>query len=662
MEYLSFPPQLIAVMAAIVVFGVVVVVFGSKPQKDQAAASQRLFKKMYEFFSTNFLTQGRVLKITERLASLSIYNRGELQVLATKQFLITTSISLGIIIASIFLFADTVSIIICVTFAVVINTVLIDKQVDKINKKVYTAMRGSISSIRQCYLQLNSVPESIALADIDPLLKKCFDEIYQILTSAEGDLLLLKFYESTPFRSMQTLATICYNVDNSGDEVDAYGQSVFINALTMLSTDVNAELTKLNYMKTKFGVIEYLTLAPIFCMTFIENYFIDTMPGTALIYNGMIGYICRVVTLALCAACYKIVATINSSESVKDDDRTPWSKWLLTKPKFRQFVYDIEPKDKKRRILERKLDKALSKKGPEHMTCERVVISAICLIFGVICLVTIVDMAHDYYANTTDQLSLVADESMDKYSHEEILEMDNQYIDKYCDGGEYTDEEKQSFIKSFMPSLSDLQVQDQQSRIENKYENLQAAYLHWYYLFIIYALALLGWFMPDILLAFRTTIVKTEAEDDFMQLQTLMAIIMNLGIDTLEAIWQLCQNSKIHKYMLLYCYHSYPSNPEVEIARLKNKTPIKDFQRFLGKLDLTISELSLADAYSDLSIERDFMIRMREQSTYATINKKRQLCGPIAMAPFIMMVIGEFLIPIGVLGINEFTKALSSMG
>ena len=63
------------------------------------------------------------------------------------------------------------------------------------------------------------------------------------------------------------------------------------------------------------------------------------------------------------------------------------------------------------------------------------------------------------------------------------------------------------------------------------------------------------WFAPNISLKLRQMLVQTEAEDDFLQLQTLVAILMNTDIDTLDALWQMCQHSRIHKDMLLYCYH-----------------------------------------------------------------------------------------------------------
>lgn len=656
---MAIPIPLIIVMVTIVLFGVFIIIFGSKPKKEQGAAQERLFRKLYETLSTFFLTSGRMQKIVDQLSALSIYNRKEMQQIAVKYFLMSSSVSIILVIAGMILFDDTISVLVCVTFAIMINTIMVDKQVEKVNMKVYQALKHSISSIRQEYLRLGSVPEAVAEADIPALLQRPFDNIYSILTSADGELQLLKFYESSPFRALQTLAGICYNINNSGDDKDEYGQSNFVQALTMLSSDVNSEIERLTMMKQRFGIIEYLTIVPIFCMNFIESYFIDTMPGTALIYNGLLGYLSRTVTLVLCAVCYTIVARINSATSVKEDDRSPWEKKLLEKPEFRQFIYNIEPKNAKRRRLELKLKKALSKKGPEHIYTEKVVIAIIGFAFAVVAMLSIVDMSRDYYLNSTDQLSLVADESMDAYTKEEILALDNEYLNRDYD---WDDEVFKETIKGYMPSLSDMQVLDQMARLRNKEASLETAYFHWYYMLICILICVLCWYIPDVQLNMRTLLVKTEAEDDFLQLQTLMAILMNMNIDTLDALWQMCQHSRIHKDMLLYCYHSYPSNPELELARLKSKTPIIEFQRFLGKLQLTISDLSLAEAYSDLRIERDHMLRIREMSMIATINKKRKICGPISMAPFIMLVIGEFLIPIGYLGIKEFTKALGSMG
>ena len=659
MENMSIPLPLILMIGGILAFGILIVLFGSKPRKEQAAATEKAFRKLYTFLSTFFLTSGKMGKVQEQLNALSIYNISEIQSLTVKYFLMSTGVSSAIIISGFILFKDTVSILVCVTFGIIINTIMVDKQVDKINFRVYVALKAAISSIRQEYLRLGSVPDAIGEADIPVLLQKPFSNIYSILTSADAEIQLLKFYESSPFRALQTLASICYNINNSGDERDAYGQSNFVQALTMLGSDVNTEIERLTMMKTRFGVIEYLAIVPIFCMNAIESFFKSSMPGSTLIYNGFIGYASRTITLILCAVCYKIITGINSPNSVKSDDRSPWSRKLLENWKIRQIVYNIEPKNAKKRRLERKLKNALSKKGVEHVTIERMAFSVAGFIFAVVTMLSIVSMSRDFYMNSTDQLSLVADESMDAYSKEEILKLDYSYLNR---DHEWSTEEMNTAIKGTMPSLSDLQIQDQVARLKNKESNLNTAFFHWYYMLICVLVSCLCWFLPDAQLMLRTMLVKTEAEDDFMQLQTLMAILMNMNLDTMDALWQMCQSSRIHKDMLLYCYHSFPSNPELELARAQAKTPMQEFKRFIGKLKLTIAELSLQDAYSDLKIERDHMLRMREMSMIATINRKRKICGPISMAPFIMCIIGEFVIPIGYLGVTEFTKALGTMG
>ena len=79
-------------------------------------------------------------------------------------------------------------------------------------------------------------------------------------------------------------------------------------------------------------------------------------------------------------------------------------------------------------------------------------------------------------------------------------------------------------------------------------------------------------------------------------------------------------------------------------------------------IELTISDLSLSEAFSDLIIEREQIMRVREITIMATIDKKRGLCGPLSLTPLGFMVVGELLIPLGYLGYREFMNALSSMG
>ena len=114
-------------------------------------------------------------------------------------------------------------------------------------------------------------------------------------------------------------------------------------------------------------------------------------------------------------------------------------------------------------------------------------------------------------------------------------------------------------------------------------------------------------------------------------------------------------------FIKICCYivTLYP-HPEKELARLKSKTRLVEFKRFIDKLSLTIRDLSLREAFSDLKNEREHMIRMREINIKATIDKKRGISGPLSMAHILICIAFELLIPIGYLGFRELTNIFTS--
>ena len=235
----------------------------------------------------------------------------------------------------------------CIAFALLLNMTLIEKQLDKEYFKVLQATSRALGYVREEYMKSNSVVEAINDAPIDDILKRPFDDIYSILTSTDADLKLQEFYAATPFRTLQTLVGICYNINNQGDSKDEKGASSFVNALTTLSGDVNSEITKITMQKKTFGMIEYLPFVPIFAMGIVESYFSGIMPGTALIYGGPIGYICRTLTILASIVCYAVITRINTTVPVKEDDRVIWAVNALTKEPIKNFIDNLKPKNKK---------------------------------------------------------------------------------------------------------------------------------------------------------------------------------------------------------------------------------------------------------------------------------------------------------------------------
>ena len=256
----------------------------------------------------------------------------------------------------------------------------------------------------------------------------------------------------------------------------------------------------------------------------------------------------------------------------KEDDRISFIVYLLEFKFIKKFVNNIKAKNAKAYKLSKKLKDALSKVTVEQFYLEKVIISSVVFVISVLLCITAVSLGKDYIENSTQQLSLVASGEMEKFTHEQILALDNFYMSLDY---EPSQEEAKSIINQYMPGLSDMQILDQQKRIKDKKESLKNAYFKWWYIWICFLVGVGGWFIPEALLKFRTNMVKNEAEEDFLQLQTLVSILMNVEIDTLDTLYKLCQNSRIHKDLLLYCYHNFPSNPDMELTRLISKPYIR---------------------------------------------------------------------------------------
>lgn len=627
---------------------------------QRAAMAENAAAKRYQFLSTFFITQNRIAYIHSAIASMSVFKASQIQSIVVKLYAISTGLQLAIIVIGIFVFKDIFSIMACGVIALFAGYITVDREVEKINLRAYKEMSHLISSIRQEYLRSGSIPEALVGITPTKLMARPVAQIEDILTSTNGEERLLKFYESSPFRMLQTLATVCFNINNTGDEIDeATGHSRFLDSLSLMASDVNSEVQRLALVAQKFGGLIYLPLVPLIGTPAAQMFLRSSMPGTAVIFDGMLGFICNFVTLLLTGLMFYLVASMSKSTPVTEDDRIPFIVSIYEKNAgIRRFAAKIAPKNAARRKFIQKQDEALSRKTPELFALERVIFLFAGLILGTALLFVSLTAGRTYLLNSTQNMGIVKDTSLDKYPKEAVLKLDNEYLNRQ---GDWKDEVTLQKVKDAFPDMSEMNAGEYVKRLKDKDNALKATNLQWYYILVVYAFAIGASFVPNLLRYLRKWSAQSAAEDDFLQLQSLMAIIMCMGVDTIDALEQLCTNTRIHRPMLLYAYHSYPAHPDKELDRLKSKVTLVEFKRFVDKLKLTTTDLSLAEAFSDLLLEREHMVRMREMAMMAAIEKRRNLAGMMAQVPLGTMVALQMLLPIAYLGIKEFTGALGGL-
>ncbi|GMQ55946.1 hypothetical protein AN1V17_03380 [Vallitalea sediminicola] len=643
----------------ICVFGIAAIVFiiySDKKSRGKKTKNYKFYNKMFQRYDHFFITRNGIRRLYYRIAGLSVYTKREIKATSVRLYSLSIGAFWGINLAGIIIFRDIFTSLLLLMFAFLVKTVLVDKQIDHIHFKLLKQLLEALSSIRQAYLRLGVIPDAIAEAEVGPLLKHAFEDIYLILTAADGERRLEEFYASTPFKLLQTFSGVCFILNNSGDSKLANGSSNFIQAMGMMHSEVQMEIQKLVLQKAKFGILEYLPVIPLVTLKLIEAFFIKQIPGTAIIYHGPLGYISKVVIFLSAIIGYITITKINSPMVVKKDDRNIFINNLIKHKFFQILIKNITPK--KNRVIKKKnylIEKSMSSKDIVYLYANKIICSFLAFTLSLFFIYFSVELGKDFIHSNVREVSLVAGEELEYKDIVTRQKMDDIYLNIHPMLGT---NRTRDFVNTYLPELEEFDKQAQIERLHTKYKSYYNTNFKWWMLLICYVITIGAWRIPETILRARIWLLKTEAEEDVLQLQTIITILMNTSADTMETLYWLQRQSRVHRNILIDAYHEYPSDPELALHRLKSKVALPEFKRLVDKLILTIHQISLADAFSDLISERDHLLRIREITQQSILRKKRSFVSPLSMAPLLLTTFCYILMPLGILGIKEFLYAI----
>lgn len=664
-------PLMVVIVVVMFIVGVVgviaVVLMTDKQKKNPKLAEQqrnlqveKSFKWLYDFF----LTRSVFRRVADQIAQLSIYSVEEVHSLSVKYFGMSAGASVCVIMVGAIAFRDIIAVLLCCVFAMVMFNVMVMKRIDDTHYEVVKEFSSVLASIRETYTIVGNIPDAIADCHTGKLLPKAMDRIYLVLTATDAEDRLEEFYRTVPFPMLQTLAGVCYILNDAGDEVNERGMSAFKNAITLLKNECDLEVRKLLQQRMSFSFLEYLPLIPLPFVGVLKWFLITYMPGTAVVFNGIIGYISQTLIILSALFAYWYITNATSPNAVRHDDRSGLvDKFLYWKPFNKHVLPNLLPKKAKTKAkIDKELQGALSHKDVNYIYASKVLAAVVAFITTIFFLISFTAFAREFTYNNIQSASFLSTtDGMTVREAELWHQLDAEVLAKPFPPNSST-LVKNGFIKQYFPDLSDMDIQEQANRIISKYNQYHSLRWHWWYILIAYAIATFAWFAPGIMLDLRKKLVQSEEEEDVLQLQTMLAILRYTSLDTMQALWWLSRQSQIHKLAITYAYHEYPSDPELAIERLRDKSNLPEFKQICERLLSTISNVTIREAFSDLEAERDHMLRIREMVQQQAIQKKRRQCSPISRAPLMIMVVGHFLVPIIVLAYNEVMALAPQLG
>lgn len=656
-------------LAAIIIIGITIVLFSiiivfaaatflTKKKNPDVVGQKQKYNKRFRFYYDFALTRQSFRKVHGQVSSMSIYNMIDARVVTVKFYeraLITSTV---LFLVTFILLGDIISGIIMLLFAMVMLDVTISNRIDDVNFQSLKSISSLILSIRECYTRCRNVPDALNDATVPPLLQRNVDDIYLICTATDAKTRLNNFYKECPNRIMRTLATTCYIRADVGED-DAKGGSPFKEALGLIKDEVDMEVRRQLNQRIMFNMLDKLPLVPLFLYPIIKVFYVKIISATASVFDGGIGYCIKLAVVLSCFICYYILSTINNTSAARTDDRLLSLVNLLHHDRMAKFARTLVPKSfKKRHATEEKLKGCLSQKDLTYFYFEKYffAVSAFfaSIVFSIIIMISAKQAVYNSLISDTMsvQLTYTAEQeaAVRKYDAE-VLAMDELP----------SEEEMFNFFRSTFMKYTTNEVDAQVDRLTRKYSTYHNLHFYWWLALVYIAVYYIAFYVPDFLLKLRRTLVKSEADMDVLQLQTVIAIMMDTPLDTMSVLFWLAKSSDIHKDILNYCYHEYVRDPIYAIRHLQSKSVSTEFSAICDKLITTVYQVTLAEAFEDLIGERQNMMKMREVVQLDQLKSKRNIASPIAMAPMGVWLVAVFIVPIAVVAVRSFVSMLGNL-
>lgn len=649
-------------------------------ERDRRLLASLRYRNMYRIFVNHKvirrLSRRYIIRLTKRLSMLSVYTKGEIQAGAARFTLRLFAMVMGTMAASCLIFDDIVSVLLCTVFAYIYVQTSIERSIEATTLRVYRELKNAVASIRIEYKKGNSdVLVALENAKYGNRIAPIIEDLKSVLTAADPEEALTEYYEKVPFKQVQTLAMICYNIANGGDTLDKYNNSTFDEAMLLMNSDINQKIEQMNYERIKFRRLENLALIGIVASIAFRYGMAYIMPSIEVVYNSMMGFLIQNGVILFSMIRYYGIAHMHLANVLVNDDRLDIVRSLMSKKPVERFIHTISPRGRKRRIIERKLKLCFSKKTIDSYWCEKCLYAAAAFVCVFIVAVTSPVAERKFLYHYTNSFDLMADNSVYEeagVSRGLIQEMDIRYMAQRDAGfwsvdesGMVTDAEELTevarMVREYIPKISTLQMQDQMKRMATKYDRINGVKFHWYIILLCYAAAFLAFRAPDRMLKTRLSVAKEEEEEEFLQLQIVTMILAAMDLDTLEAIGHLAQIADIHKPALTRCYYGYAANPVDELERMESQTQSENFKQYIFRLKETVEDLSLKEAFADLASDREHICAERNDYIKDNINQRRNKAGLQALQPMNLAIYGMMVFPLVYTGITDLMAAMSQL-
>jgi len=194
-----------------------------------------------------------------------------------------------------------------------------------------------------------------------------------------------------------------------------------------------------------------------------------------------------------------------------------------------------------------------------------------------------------------------------------------------------------------------------------KIQKSQNEYFHWYELLLVFAMAILAYQLPYVIMLYEKKELQMDMEDEVVQFQSVILVLMHVERMTVEKVleWML-MFSRIFEPSLRKCVNEMPLDYDKALGDLKEDEPYEIFGRLVNGLIMS-DKIGIKRAFNNLKNDRLNYQETRKVENSIMADNRGAFGQLIMMVPIGLVTAFWLVLPFLMAAIGDLLAALQSL-
>lgn len=558
------------------------------------------------------------------------------------------------------------TLIILVGLIIVVEKVT-DITITSVSNKILRQMPEAFMILRHAFHEHGMVDEAISDTidemsekEIAPQLKR----IREAIISDQAEVELERYYDTAPNRFLKLFAGISYLTYELGDR-KIEDTSIYLKNMNNILNEIYLEILKQDKLKRTFRSLTIIAVIPLIFIKPVETWATNNFTALSNFYNSSIGFAMQSLLIVSIFMSYLLLRVLREDGEEIKFDRVSKVKWQekLYKINFVRMLVDAFKTKKHTSKYKREVN--LIKDTNSYLTIEWLYVNKLTYAFiaFILTILLILNMniitKNAAYSKFSDEfLSLGKLSEEDQQAAQEVADFDLDYINQYKNKN-VSKEELAEDLTDKATGTVDTEAVD---RIYDKITTINDSYLKFWHVIIALVVAVIAYYIPNIVLAIKNNVRKMDKDNEIMQFQSIILMLMHIDrVDVQTILEWLCRFSYAFREPIATCLNNYEAGAEQALEELKDSVPNKDFQRIVDQLESAVTRIPVKAAFDELETERAFFYEKRKDANDALVKKKASLGQVLGFTPMVLLIGGYLVAPLLIVSILQMLNYFSQM-